>query len=122
MQSRHVQRHVDAGGHMRTAVVVSAMALVLSGPLVVSPTQVGRLEGTVRGTLASRPVGAAQVSLVRLESDTSLTFSARVDSHGRFRLDSLPAGHYLVTVSHPTLDSLDVALPSNRLLISDGRR
>lgn len=106
---------------MRTAVVVSAMALVLSGPLVVSPTQVGRLEGTVKGTLASRPVSAAQVSLVRLESDTNITFSARVDARGRFRVDSLPIGHYLVQVSHPTLDSLNVALPTDRLVISDGR-
>src|SRR5258705_3160313 len=106
---------------MRTAVAVSAMALVLSRPLAAPPTPVGRLEGTVKGTLASRPVGAAQVSLVRLESDTSITLSARVDARGRFRVDSLPAGHYLVQVSHPTLDSLDVALPTDRLVISDGR-
>ena len=61
------------------------------------------------------------MSLVRLESDTSITFSTRVDARGRFRVDSLPIGHYLVQVSHPTLDSLDVALPTDRLVISDGR-
>ena len=83
--------------------------------------QSGASRGRSRGALASRPVGAAQVSLVRLESDTSITFSARVDARGRFRVDSLPAGHYLVQVSHPTLDSLDVALPTDRLVIADGR-
>jgi hypothetical protein len=82
---------------------------------------IGRLEGTVKGTLAARPLGGAQVLLVRLESDTSLTFSTRVDGRGRFHVDSLPTGHYLVQVSHPTLDSLDMALPTDRLVIADGR-
>jgi hypothetical protein len=106
---------------MRTAIATSAMVLVLSGPLAAPQAPVGRLEGTVRGTLASRPVNAAQVSIVRLESDTNITFSVGVDARGRFRVDSLPAGHYLVKVSHPTLDSLDVALPTDRLVIAEGR-
>lgn len=106
---------------MRTAVFVSAISLVVSGALAAPQSPVGRLEGTVKSALASRPVSAAQVSLVRLESDAGFTFSARVDGRGRFRVDSLPAGHYLVQVSHPTLDSLDVALPTDRLVIADGR-
>jgi len=106
---------------MRTAVAVSAVSLVLSGALAAPQSPIGRLEGTVKGTLASRPIGGAQVSLVRLESDTSLAISTRVDLRGRFHVDSLPAGHYLVQVSHPTLDSLDMALPTDRLVIADGR-
>src|SRR5262245_58793269 len=106
---------------MRTAVAVSVVSLVVSAALAAPHTPVGRFEGTVKGTLASRPVAAAQLSLVRLESESSVTFSARVDARGRFRVDSLPAGHYLVQVGHPTLDSLDVALPTDRLLISEGR-
>ncbi|HEX7979887.1 MAG TPA: carboxypeptidase regulatory-like domain-containing protein [Gemmatimonadaceae bacterium] len=106
---------------MRTVVALSAVSLVLSGALAAPQSPIGRLEGTVKGTLAARPVGGVQVSLVRLESDTSITVSAKVDGRGRFRVDSLPAGHYLVQVSHPTLDSLDVALPTDRLVISDGR-
>jgi hypothetical protein len=106
---------------MRTAIAVSVMSLVLSGALAAPQSPIGRLEGTVKGTLASRPIIGAQVSLVRLESDTTLTFSTRVDGRGRFHVDSLPTGHYLVQVSHPTLDSLDMALPSDRLVIADGR-
>jgi hypothetical protein len=106
---------------MRTAVAVSAVSLVLSGALAAPQSPKGRLEGTVKGTLASRPLGGVQVLLVRLESDTSHTYSTRVDGRGRFHVDSLPTGHYLVQVSHPTLDSLDMALPTDRLVISDGR-
>jgi hypothetical protein len=61
------------------------------------------------------------VLLVRLESDTSVAVSTRVDGRGRFHVDSLPVGHYLVQVSHPTLDSLDMALPGDRLVVADGR-
>jgi hypothetical protein len=107
---------------MRTIITATALVLALAGPpFAVPQTPIGRFEGTVRGSLASRPVSAAQVSLVRLDSDTSATYSIRVDARGRFHADSLPAGRYLVQVSHPTLDSLDVALPTDRLVIADGR-
>jgi hypothetical protein len=107
---------------MRTVIAATALALAITGPPFAAPqTPVGRFEGTVKGSLASRPVSAAQVSLVRLESDTSINVSVRVDARGRFSVDSLPAGHYLVQVNHPTLDSLDVALPTNRLVIANGR-
>ena len=107
---------------MRTVIAATALALAITGPPFAAPqTPVGRFEGTVKGSLASRPVSAAQVSLVRLESDTSISVSVRVDVRGRFSVDSLPAGHYLVQVNHPTLDSLDVALPTARLVIANGR-
>jgi hypothetical protein len=68
---------------MRTIIAVSAVSLVLSGAMAAPQSPIGRLEGTVKGTLAARPLGGAQVLLVRLESDTSLTFSTRVDGRGR---------------------------------------
>jgi hypothetical protein len=107
---------------MRTAFAVSVVSLILSGGTLAAPqSPIGRLEGTVKGTFAARPIGGVQVSLVRLESDTSVAVSARLDARGRFHVDSLPAGHYLVQLSHPTLDSLNMALPTDRLSISDGR-
>jgi hypothetical protein len=51
----------------------------------------------------------------------NVTFNADVDERGRYHVDSLPAGHYLVQLSHPALDSLDVALPTNRVVIQGGR-
>src|SRR3954451_23967244 len=85
----------SAGEHMRTIITATALVLALAGPpFAVPQTPIGRFEGTVRGSLASRPVSAAQVSLVRLDSDTSATYSIRVDARGRFHADSLPAGRY----------------------------
>jgi hypothetical protein len=107
---------------MRIVIAVPALTfLTASSPLAAQQTPAGRLEGTVAHWIASRDVQSAQVSLVHLESEESSTFSARVDARGRYHVDSLPAGHYLVQVSHPTLDSLDVTLPLTRLVVAAGK-
>lgn len=107
---------------MRTVIATTALAsLIAHSPLTAQQTRLGRLEGTVAPWIASRAVHSAQISLINLESDASTTFTALVDASGRFRLDPLPVGRYLVQVSHPTLDSLDVTLPPGQLVIAAGR-
>jgi hypothetical protein len=107
---------------MRTVIAVTALTLVIEGaPLAAQQARNGGLEGTVAQWIASRAVSAAQVSLVYLESDASNTVTSAVDARGRYRLDSLPAGRYLVQVSHPTLDSLDLTLPPGQLKIAEGK-
>jgi hypothetical protein len=106
---------------MRTVTAVTALTLLNAGPLVAQQPSLGGVEGTIARWIASRSVQAAQVSLVHLESASSTTVTAPVDASGRYHLDSLPAGPYLVQVSHPTLDSLDVTLPPSRLTIAAGR-
>lgn len=107
---------------MRTVTAVTALTLLIEGsPLVAQQTRRGGLEGRIAQWIVSRSVQAAQVSLVHLESDTATTVTAAVDATGRYRLDSLPTGRYLVQVSHPTLDSLDVTLPPGQLKIAPGK-
>ena len=107
---------------MRIVTAVTALTLLIEGsPLIAQQTRNGGLEGRISHWILSRSVQAAQVSLVHLESDTASTITARVDGNGRYRLDSLPAGRYLVQVSHPTLDSLDVTLPPGQLQIAPGK-
>ncbi len=107
---------------MRTVIAAALLALLVARrPLVAQQTSTGRLEGTVAPWIASRSVQAARVWLVHLESESSATVAAPVDSRGRFHVDSLPGGRYLVQVSHPTLDSLDVALAPGPLVIAEGR-
>ena len=107
---------------MRTVTAVTALTLLIEGsPLVAQQSRNGALEGRIAQWIVSRSVQAAQVSLVHLESDTPTTVTAAVDASGRYRLDSLPAGRYLVQVSHPTLDSLDVTLPPGQLKIAPGK-
>jgi hypothetical protein len=115
-------RPAEGEGHMRIVVAVTALTLLIeSSPLVAQQSRKGGLEGRIAQWILSRSVQAAQVSLVHLESDTASTVTARVDASGRYRLDSLPVGRYLVQVSHPTLDSLDVTLPPGQLQIAPGR-
>ena len=107
---------------MRTVIAASVLALLMAGrPLVAQQTSTGRLEGTVAPWIASRSVQAAQVSLVHLESEASASVTVPVDGRGRYHVDSLPGGRYLVQVSHPTLDSLDVTLAPGPLTIAGGR-
>src|SRR5215218_4504827 len=104
---------------MRTVVVVTALTfLIASQPLAAQQMPVGRLEGTIAHWITTRAVQAAKVSVVQLESESSSTVTAVVDPRGRYRVDSLPVGAYLVQVSHPTLDSLDITLPPGRLVIA----
>jgi hypothetical protein len=107
---------------MRSFALFTAFAGSLSFAATLHAQQpVGKLEGTITEKIGTRSVAAAEVALVQLDRDRSPTFSARPDARGRYRLDSLPAGRYLVQVSSPTLDSLDLALPASELSIVGGR-
>jgi hypothetical protein len=105
---------------MRTVIAAAAALLVPIGSLVAQRT-VGRLEGPVTEALASRPASAAQVLLLKLDSDGSSTLSASADARGRYHLDSLPEGRYIVQLSHPTLDSLELTMPPGTLRIAGGQ-
>ncbi|HKP16344.1 MAG TPA: carboxypeptidase-like regulatory domain-containing protein [Gemmatimonadaceae bacterium] len=101
-----------------------AAALGLS--LVVTPLDargqaVGSLQGTLREQVGTRSVRSASISLMRVESESSPTINARPDEQGQFRLDSLAPGRYLVQVSSPTLDSLELSLPPERIEIAAGK-
>jgi hypothetical protein len=108
---------------MRTDITVAtiAAALAVATPLSAQQGARGKLVGTIAGSIASRSVQAAGVSLVQMDQERSVTFNAMPDVRGRFQIDSLPAGRYLVQVSDPTLDSLDLALPSSELSVAAGR-
>ena len=83
--------------------------------------RVGSLQGTVREKVDSRSIRAASVSLVPVESESTRTISVRPDAKGQFHVDALPAGRYLVQVSSPILDSLELSLPPQQLEIAPGR-
>ena len=105
---------------MRTLLVAASVGLLLPATLD-AQQRVGALQGMVREKIDSRSIRAASVSLVPVESESSRTISIRPDAKGQFQLDSLPAGRYLVQVSSPTLDSLELSLPPQQLEIAPGR-
>jgi hypothetical protein len=103
------------------------LTLLPAGLLLASATSLGAqspalggVDGTLRERIVTRSVRVI-VSLVQLASEATVSRSARPDGQGRFRVDSLPAGRYLMQISTPTLDSLDLTMPPREVRIDGGR-
>ncbi len=73
---------------------------------------IGRVRGVVVEGDGGRPVSGARVQLAQTGFTQARVVSATA---GTFVLDSIPAGSYTVTVSHPRLDSLGVRGRSSEL-------
>jgi hypothetical protein len=106
---------------MRTHLAAVLGLAVVAAPLGAQGPAVGSLHGVVREQVGTRSVRSAYVSVVRVESESSRTLNARPDEFGQYRLDSLLPGRYLVQVSSPTLDSLELSLPPERVEIAAGK-
>ena len=107
------------GGSGRAARLLAA-SLALTAPLRAQSAPTGRLEGTVTEAVHSRPARSASVLVARLEPEPVVSFGAKPDERGRYRIDSLPVGRYMIQLTHETLDSFDLALPSNEVNIVAG--
>ncbi|MCY7378657.1 MAG: TonB-dependent receptor, partial [Gemmatimonadaceae bacterium] len=69
----------------------------------------------------ARPVAGATVMLSSRSSATDLHI-AHTDEKGRFRLDTLEAGSYLIQFTTPFLDSLEHMLPPQSVILGAGER
>ena len=105
---------------MRLSISVCAFAALVVAIPARAQQRVGRLEGTVSEGLDAKLARTAWVSMVRVDADGAATLNPRPDERGRFRVDSIPAGRYLVQIGNAMLDSLDVALPTSEVQIRDG--
>lgn len=79
----------------------------------------GRLEGIVSERISSRSLFAVSVSVARLDTET-VARSATPDANGHYRIEPLAPGRYLIQVTAPVLDSLELALPSRELRVAAG--
>ena len=68
----------------------------------------GRIEGTVTDSAHARWPEGATLLAIRAEPPEH-SGGATVDNRGRYRIDSLPAGRYMVELASPFLDSLEIA-------------
>lgn len=66
-----------------------------------------RLSGVVFDSVAGKPLASAFVQ-VALVSDPSVSRSVRADDKGRFRVDSLQPGSWMLAAMHPRIDSLGI--------------
>lgn len=104
----------------RARSIVALVATALPAALAAQQTRNGALQGTVTDVVRGHPVAAATVELARVQPEPVVTFTARSDANGRYRADSLPPGEYVLHLSTPLLDSLELALPERALSIAPG--
>jgi len=99
----------------------SALALftLLSAPLGAQAT--GRIEGTITDSIHGAPLVNANVLAVRIEPEPSVSSGASTDARGRYHIDSLAAGRYMVEFASPLLDSLEITLPPREASVVQGR-
>lgn len=77
----------------------------------------GSIRGVVIDSVALRPLSGATVQLVVFDQATMFTRTTLSDSLGRFTIDRLPDGHYVLGFVHPMLDSLGLESPVREVFI-----
>lgn len=102
-----------------------ARALALAALAAAAPLRgqsaPGRLEGTVVDSVRMRGLAGANVLAIRVDPAAPHSAGARTDARGRYRIDSLPAGRYMVELTSAMLDSLEIILPPREVTIEPGR-
>jgi hypothetical protein len=101
----------------------ASYALVLAAAAGAAPLgaqSTGRLEGAVVDSAHSRPPEGGNVLAVRIDPPAHSAGGA-TDPRGRYRIDSLPAGRYMVQFASPFLDSLEITLPPREVEVAAGR-
>ena len=113
MISRHLAsspaHRTRLGRHLRLGTLV-VLTLALAQRSGAQSDQVGRVEGVVTDSVHARPLASAHVGAVGTGSQSEVRREATTDSAGRYRIDSLPLGRYLVGFESALLDSLEVTL------------
>jgi hypothetical protein len=103
----------------RFALSALAALVLVSVPLGAQAT--GRIEGTITDSVHAAPLANANVLAVRIEPEPSVSSGVATDARGRYRIDSLTAGRYMVEFASPLLDSLEITLPPREVSVVEGR-
>lgn len=84
------------------------------------PGRSGHVDITTADSITRRPLAGARVRLVSV-LDTTRALDAALDARGRARVDSLPAGPWVLTVRHARLDTLGVGSVTVPFTVRAGR-
>src|SRR5215218_3710285 len=88
-----------------------ALALCVAHTAHAQAVRDGRIEGAVKDSIHGRPLAGVRVIAVGTAPSTDVRAEATTDSIGRYRVDSLPPGSYVVGFESPLLDSLEMVVP-----------
>lgn len=119
MTSGMPPRHARAGS--RGVLVAGACGIVamsmLAGTVRAQDVRTV-VRGTVYDSLNRRPLAGAMVQVVRAENP-AVSRTATTGADGRFELDSVGAGDWVVGFIHPLLDSLGLVSPLVRVVVRE---
>jgi len=112
----------------RTKFLVAAMVACVSmlgaarahAQASASPGRPGRVDITSVDSITRLPLAGASVRLVSV-FDTTRVHDATLDARGRARVDSLPAGPWVLTARHARLDTLGVSSVAVPFTVRAGR-
>jgi hypothetical protein len=79
------------------------------------------ISGVVHDSIAHKPLTGAHVQLVTADHQTKFGRSAVTDGQGRFTLDDVPDGAYMIGFFHPVLDSLGLEPALRAVSVVDRR-
>jgi hypothetical protein len=95
---------------LRTTATIAALALCITRPAHAQSESGGRIEGVVFDSVHARPLADAHVIAVGTGAQSEVRREATTDSLGRYHIDSLSLGRYIVGFESELLDSLEVTL------------
>ena len=98
-----------------------ALSVCLSRSAEAQDDRPGHLEGRVIDSARARPLVGARVVAVGPDARESVSGAAVTDTNGRYRIDSLAPGRYVVGFESPMLDSLEITLAPRAVVIAAGQ-
>jgi hypothetical protein len=103
--------------------VLAAVASILGFGAPLEAQRFAAVRGTVFDSVGRGPIAGALVQFVGTSDGArGLTFAARSDNEGLYRLDSLPTGAYLAGFFHEAADSLGVESSPRRVTLRAGEQ
>ena len=97
------------------------LSLGLSQSAEAQDVRFGHLEGRVIDSARARPIVGARVVAVGPDARESVSGAALTDAGGRYRIDSLAPGRYVVGFESAVLDSLELTLAPREVVIAAGQ-
>jgi hypothetical protein len=101
-------------------VLLASSSLFFAQPGAAQTERRGKLTGTVTDSIHARPLVGVRVVALAADARPDSRRAASTDSLGRYRIDSLRPGRYLVGLESPLLDSLEITLAPREVAVADG--